>query len=406
MFHTKNLIDQNQHGFVPGRSTCTNLSVLTQFLSESLDEQLQIDVAYTDFSKAFDRLDHNLLLKKLNNFGISDSLSKLFKSYLSDRLLFVECKGNQSETFTMPSGVPQGSILGPLFFNLFINDIGDKLNVNYLLYADDLKLFAVIRSLDDCYRLQMNLEVLHEWCISNMLPLNLSKCNVMTYTRKVSEICFPYNIDNVLFNRPKTFKDLGVLFDRKLYFDEHIFSTSASAYKMLGFVIRNAKDFSDCDTLKLLFTSLVRSRLEYCSVVWCPIYDIYVSNLETVQRKFLKFLSFKINDVYPPRGYPQEQLLENFNMYSLSSRRECHSVVFLFKILNGFIDCAILLSQVNFNVPRLTSRNPLPFNPDVARTNVLVSSPIHTICRNYTNISESIDLFDCTVSEIKSFYFQ
>lgn len=405
-FHVKNLIKTEQHGFMSGRSTTTNLATLTQFVSCELDKQTQVDVIYTDFSKAFDRLDHGVLLKKLHSFGLSDALVDLMKSYLCNRSQFVQLKGYQSSTFPVPSGVPQGTIIGPLLFNIFVNDIIDNLEgVHALLYADDIKIFKTINNFSDCEALQNNLELLNEWCISNRLPLNLKKCNVMSFTRRTSMITYPYGIDDCILERQTTFNDLGVTFDQKLTFNFHVNNIVSSVYKTLGFIIRNSKDFSDTKTLCLLFNTFIRSKLEYCSVVWSPSYMHYSNELEKIQRKFLKFLSFKIDGTYPKQGFPQELLLQRFDQQYLSLRRKCNSVVFLQKLIDSTFDCPELLEQVNFNVPRITSRQPRTFSLTTPRTRHHLDSPIFTLCNNYdsskNNIEGSLDIFCCSVNDIR-----
>ena len=162
--YVKDKLSFNQHGFISGRSTVTNLFVITQYISDQLDKSLQVDVVYTDFTKAFDHLDHSRLLCKLHRYGFSDSLVQLLRSYLLNRSQYVECRGVKSKTFRALSGVPQGSILGPLLFNLFIDDVSCRLSARHLLYADDMKLFHCISTISDCLCLQQNLDILSEWC--------------------------------------------------------------------------------------------------------------------------------------------------------------------------------------------------------------------------------------------------
>jgi hypothetical protein len=144
--NVQNVISEHQHGFFRGTSTSTNLS----FISAALDKNTQVDVIYTDFSKAFDRIDHNILLNKLRHFGFSDSLLNLFESYLLDRFCYVNVLGFYSARLVVNSGVPQGSNLGPLLFLLFINDIVEIFSLNVLLFADDVKLYSTIRDISDC----------------------------------------------------------------------------------------------------------------------------------------------------------------------------------------------------------------------------------------------------------------
>ena len=155
--NVRSYISPNQHGFMSGRSTITNLAVLTQELCVTIDNCSQMDVIYTDFSHAFDTLPHNTLLYKLSNFGLSCSLLELIRSYLYNRRNYVFYNGFKSFEFVSTSGVPQGSNLGPLFFNLFINDLLQSLTCRLLAYADDLKIFSGISSNEDTELLQDNL---------------------------------------------------------------------------------------------------------------------------------------------------------------------------------------------------------------------------------------------------------
>lgn len=396
-----NQISVHQHGFMKQRSTITNLFCITQYISESIDLQASTDVIYTDFSKAFDRLDHKILLTKLDKIGFSNSLISLFESYLLGRIQYVAFGGFKSVEYVATSGVPQGSVLGPLLFNIFVNDITESLNTPYLLYADDLKIFSVIKTHDDCLHLQSNLDKISNWCIINKLPLNPEKCSVMTYTLKSSIIKFNYNLNNVTLQRPITFRDLGVIFDKNLSFINHVDSIISSAFKTFGFIVRNSRDFMDVNTVKLLYYSLVRSKLEYAALVWYPGYQIHINNLENVQRRFLKLLAFKSDGIYPAIGFPQHDLLNRFSVASLKDRRFYISQIFLFNIIHNNIDCPEILHKLNFSIPRQNSRTMLDFYLPTPRTNVLKSSPLYTMCNNHNSYC-MLDIFHCSINDIKS----
>ena len=395
-------LSDNQHGFVKGRSTVTNLSCISQVITEAIDVGSQVDVIYTDLSKAFDRLDQGILLQKLFNFGFSKELLELFNSYFYNRRQYVALNGHRSVDYSVTSGVPQGSILGPLLFNIFINDICKVLEVECLLYADDLKVFSRIANLSDCHRLQRNLDLVHIWCISNNMTLNISKCNVMTFTLKQKPITYDYQLQKQSLLRPTTFRDLGVIFDSKLSFIAHIETTVNESFKMYGFIVRNSRQFADTATLKMLYCAYVRSKLEYASLVWNPGYAIHINQLESVQRRFLKFLSFKIDGIYPEVGYPNDILNKRFGMSSLESRCIYFSLSFLFKLARNQLHCNFLREKLNFNIPRLTSRQGHTFYLPTPRTNVFKFSPIYSMCNSYNSLCGHIDIFSCSLNELRS----
>lgn len=390
----------NQHGFFKGRSTSTNLLSITHDIAESIDQGLQTDVLYLDFSKAFDRLDHNVLISKLNVFGFSDSLINLFKSYLNNRQQYVALSGCTSDHYIANSGVPQGSVLGPLFFNLFINDIGLELEVDYLLYADDIKIYKRIKSIEDCVTLQNNLDIIYTWCLKNNLQLNIEKCKLVSFTNKLTVIKYDYSLGNKIISRSDSFCDLGVMFDSKLSFVSHINNVIGEALRNYGFIVRCTRDFNDIEVLKTLYNSYVRSRLEYASVVWAPEYNVHIESIERVQRKFLKYVSFKSDGIYPVQGVPQSQLLDRFKYASLRDRRDYRYLITLFNILNNNIDCMDIISKFNFYVPRINSRHNASFYLPVPRTNVLKYSPIFAMCKKY-NERHDLDFFNDTIGSAK-----
>lgn len=396
----KSLISPYQHGFMEKRSTASNLCLISQYISNVLDSQSQVDVIYTDFSKAFDRIDHDLLLEKLNLFGFSCHLISFFRSYLKNRKQYVMYYGCESELFIATSGVPQGSNLGPLLFLLFINDLANEVKCDKLLFADDMKIFAEINSVHDCEEVLAQLKIVENWCNKNNLHLNAAKCKVVTYSRRSNPVLFDYSLNSQILERSEAIKDLGVMFDHKLTFSNHISQVTSSALKMLGFIIRNCTSFSNEIALKTLYYSYVRSKLEYCSLVWYPYYTYHKNVIENVQRRFLKFLSFKVDGFYPERGYQHSLLLNRFNLTSLDLRRVINSLKILFNIFHNKLDCSLLLGMFSLQVPRITSRQTHTFYNKMPRTNVLVKSPIYVMCNNFNKISYMCDINCSTFSEI------
>lgn len=231
----------------------------------------QVDSVYLDLTKAFDRVNHRVLLDKLSSYGISGLLLLWFSSYLSNRLCMVRLGSSFSNSFSASSGVPQGSHIGPILFLLFINDVMTCLSqhdVQCLIFCDDIMLFRSIRSANDHFILQNALVSLKEWFDSNFLDINPTKCNVITFSRCSSPSLFTYNIDNHPIPRVTCVRDVGVLFDTKLSFIPHIDAICSKSSKMLGFITCSSVNFSDCLSFKILYCSLVRSVLEFSSCIW------------------------------------------------------------------------------------------------------------------------------------------
>ena len=285
-----------QHGFRPNKSTTSNLLLFEELVLSSFARKKQVDVIYTDISKAFDTVDIDWLVSKLKVFGFDGMMLRWLDSYLHDRQLQVKINNSLSYAYEARSGVPQGSHLGPLLFLIFINDISYTFNnVKFLLFADDLKLFHEVENSQDAVILQNNFLGLINWCDKNGLKINFNKCFSMSYYRGKERVNYDYmSDDNNKLKKISTFRDLGVTFNSSLGFEEHITEITNSALKLLGFITRNTKHFRNIFALKNLFCSIVRSRLEYASPIWSPYYKTYIQRLERVQRKFLRYIAFKL----------------------------------------------------------------------------------------------------------------
>lgn len=398
--NVKNSISQYQFGFMERRSTVSNLLCMTQYISEFLDDHGQVDVIYTDLQKAFDRIDHYILLKKLKMIGFSVDLLLLMKSYLIDRRQYVEFGGYKSVCYKSTSGVPQGSNLGPLLFLIFMNDFSLYTKSCHLLFADDLKIFLKIDSVRDCILLQGHIDEFTRWCTDNCLQLNVNKCKVVSYHRKLDPVLFNYSINGFQLEKCSLIKDLGIIFDYKLSFNSHINQIVSAAVKMLGYCVRNWKEFSDNNTLRLLYITFIRCKLEYASVVWSPFYRNSIQNIESVQRKCIKYMLFKSSGVYPERGTDHSVLLSAFDLQLLSERRKCTAVSVLYGVLRGTIDCPFLLDKITFLVPRHGNRHHNLFYNSVPNTNLLIKSPVYNMLNTFNSISHLCDINHDSLSKI------
>lgn len=393
----KSRISTSQHGFFKGRSVVTNLLEFTSSSINSIEDGKQMDVVYTDFSKAFDLINHRIILKKLANFGVQSSVLNWFKSYLSSRSMVVKIGNNCSRAFYPQSGVPQGSHLGPLIFLIFINDITEQFKyVHYQLYADDMKLFMPISSIDDSNKFQEDLNSLEDWCNNNQLFLNIGKCKVMTYHRSRVSSEYNYYINNTMLERVHSMLDLGVLFDKKLSFNDHITLKISKAKAMLGFIKRITWEFKDITALKSLYYAHVRSHVEYCSCLWSPSYTSYSNRLESIQRNFTRYTIWKLNqDNCQNLSY--ELRLLKLNMESLNVRRKVAAVLFVADLLCSRTDAPSILQRVNINVNSYRSalRNRKFLSVQYHRTNYGKFEPINRLLSEF---NESAELFDFHIS--------
>lgn len=395
-----NIISTKQHGFVGGRSTSTNLYIYTGYVLDAMNEGLTTHTIYTDFSKAFDMVDHEILINKLDQYNIKNKALEWLKSYLTDRQLQVRVNGHFSESYRVISGVPQGSHLGPTLFNIFINDIGKQFKSEYLLYADDLKIFRKINSEEDIDILQHDIDTLHRWCVLNKLTLNNNKCVVLSLSRASNQHQAIYYLNNELLTEESLVKDLGIIMDSKLNFIKHVDKITSHAYKILGFIIRSGREFKDPNTLIHLFKTLVRPILEYCSIIWSPYTQGLVDEVERIQRKFCKFVSYFM---YTKGVHlSTEEVYRHFKLDSLKNRRTVVDLIFFYKVINGQIQSPEIRNQYELIKPRSGLRSTRLLNSAITSKNYVYHGPKNRITNLVNKYNSEIDFFMDSVSRFTS----
>lgn len=408
-FGLKSLIVDEQHGFFRGRSTVSNLVEFAKRATEVIESNAQLDVIYTDFSKAFDSINHFIVLQKLKSFGINDNLINWLESYLTGRVQFVAINNNFSKPIYVHSGVPQGSHLGPLIFILFVNDITKCLKFSRcLIYADDLKIFSPIRNLSDAVKLQKDLDAVNFWCKINLLHLNVAKCKMVTFTHSSSHLIYNYNIANINLTRVNEIKDLGITFTSTLSFNRHFDLICAKANSMLGFLIRSMKEFNNPRVFVCLYQSLVRSQLEYASCVWSPRYSDHIKRIESVQKRFLIFYARKTGGF--DRRLPWWENVRNLPSYvdsckslkiePLEIRRQHAGAIFISDLLNGIILSSYLLMNIKLYAPTRNLRTRTLLKIDFHRTNYGSDEPLNSMSKVYNELSMFCD-FNMTKLEIR-----
>ena len=325
-----------------------------------------------------------------------------------------------SNSFVVASGVPAGSILGPCLFNIFINDIVDFItDASVLLFADDLKIMRRIQSPIDSFVFQGAINQLQEWCELNSLHLNIKKCYVMTYAKIDNEIHYEYTYSNGqhTFQRVKLHRDLGVIFDPKLTFGIHRNTIIASAKAALWFVMRTLKNKFSINSAKILYCSLVRSKLEYCSVVWNPYQKCHSDSIESIQKKFLIWALREIyqrdeNYVRPP----YEMRCSFLNLHPLWRRRIHFAIFLIFDLLHFRIESDTLRNRINYtrlqyDPDQRYLRNNELIRIDVNRSNYAHNQPFNVACRNFNLVrsqffeSASRNIFKKNVNQMESVVF-
>lgn len=355
-------ICHQQHGFMPRRSTASNLNKYVSMIAETLDRGQEVHAIYTDFSKAFDTVDHGILIHKLKKIGLNANLIKWFISYVTNRKLSVIFGGAKSTSFSPKSGVPQGSVLGPILFTIFINDLGDDLKCEFLMFADDIKIFKVVGSRREEQELQNDLNTLSLWCRNNKMVLNVEKCHFMEFSNRIRQNTSRYYINDTELVKVEQIRDLGVVFDNKLKFDSHIDGIINKTYKMLGFISRLTKDFKKSDCLQMLYNTLVRSNLEYCTTVWSPNHELHILKLERIQKSYTRLLFFRLSK--PNQTY--DVRLKHLKMLSLGWRRLCFDMDLIHEVYHNVESS--LYEQLSYRNPQHFHRHNHLFYPSYART--------------------------------------
>ena len=289
---------------------------------------------FFDFCKVFDKVPHRPLIDKLGNLGLDNHIIQWITSYLTERKQRVVLNGETSEAACVLSGVPQGSVLGPLLFLIYVDGVmnlpisgGSKL----VLYADDILLYRPISSQEDYALLQRDIDNIDSWVSDNYLQFNVAKCKYMLISRRRHRVPPPvFTISNLQLEEVESFKYLGLLFTTDLSWTTHITSICAKAKQILGMLYRQFYQQSQPGTLLKLYTSLVRPHLEYASPVWNPYKSKDITMLESVQK-----FGCKVCTKQWDTGY--DQLLQLLDLPTLARRRLYLDLSTMYKIVHGLV---------------------------------------------------------------------
>ena len=270
----------------------SQLLITVEDLARNLDHGLQTDVLILDFQKAFDKVPHQRLIQKLNFYGIRGNILDWVTQWLTSRTQRVVVDGEVSEHVHVKSGVPQGTVLGPLMFLIYINDIADNISseTHIRLFADDCVLYRPIQSSNDTDTLQMDLNSLTDWVTKRQMSFNTAKCSILRITTKKNPLIHNYSMQNDYLDSVKRHPHLGVELSHNLKWTEHISNITLKANKALWFIRRN---LWRCPTSikQQMYFAVVRPILEYACVVWDPHTSSDIQRVEMVRRRAARFVS-------------------------------------------------------------------------------------------------------------------
>ena len=300
-----------------------------QDIFKQYDDGSQIDVAILDFSKAFDVVPHQRLIMKLNHYGISGDTNRWIQAFLTNRKQKVMVNGVLSGPAAVTSGVPQGTVLGPLLFLCYINDLPSVVKSQVRLFADDCLLYRAIHSKRDQDILQQDLNALQQWSEAWQMRFNPIKCYTLRLSRKKTIHSRDYSLCNTALAQVRHNPYLGVLLSDDAKWGEHINNTAKKANSTLGFLRRNLRRCPS-QLKELAYISLVRSTLEYASVVWDPHLAKDVKKLEAVQRRAARFVCADYE-----RQSSVTTMLTKLGWSTLQSRRRQARLTMFHKVIQG-----------------------------------------------------------------------
>ena len=324
------LASLRQHGFTVGKSVTTNLLEVMNIWTEALMHNIPIDVLYLDYQKAFDSVPHLRLVKQVNSFGITGKASKWIQAFLSNRKQKVRVNGAESQWVPVLSGIPQGSILGPILFSLFVNDLPNEVQSLISLFADDTKIHLPLVSDDSSNQLQEDLWKLETWAGIMQMRFHPHKCKVMHLGKNnTKKEYFMHTADGELHKLEEAIveKDLGVHTDNSLKFSEHCQNKVNTANKTLRY-IRHTFKYMDEDMFLLLYKALVRPHVEYATCIWNPYLKYNMDMIERVQRRATKIVPSLRDLSYTDR-------LKKLNLETLEYRRRRADLLEAYRIMNN-----------------------------------------------------------------------
>ena len=370
------LFNKNQHGFVPGRSTQTQLLLFYEDIYEALQKGVRLDTVFLDFARAFDKVNHQILLQKIIKHKIKGKLAIWLKEFLSNRKFKVVANNSMSEEEDVTSGVPQGTVLAAILFIIMISDIDEKVKESIVrCFADDTRNSKIIKSDEDRQKMQDDLNEIYRWAEKNMMKFNIDKFEQITHGTTNGVDVMPYkNPDGDDIVSDNTIRDLGVICNNNLQFKEHINDITMKSKIMSGMLLRTFIT-RDRKTMMTLFNTYIRSKLEYCSIVWSPTTQEEINKIERIQKSYTS----KIDGM---EGKNYHQRLKELNLYSLERRRERYLIIYAWEQIEGIRDNILNLKIGGTERRRQIIQRPIPWQKNGIKFKKLSRTQLYDSTKN------------------------
>ena len=377
-----NIITDKQHAFRKYHSCETQLCTVVNDWAKEMDRGNQVDIFFLDLEKAFDTVPHELLKTKLHRYGVDKMTLNWIDSFLCQRKQQVRVEGEYSKWSKVESGVPQGSVLGPLLFSIYMNDIISGIDSEIRLFADDCVVYRPIKNAQDAKILQKDIEKLERWANKWGMRFQPYKCHIMHLTRNRTIMQNKYILKDTVLKTVENTKYLGVTISKDLRWNAHINNISTKANSLLNLLKRNIKS-SDQNSKENAYKSLIRPILEYASSVWDPHHEALKLELERVQKRAARFITNNFN--YNPGS--MSSIINTLKWKSLSERRMSSSLILFYKGLKG--QARIPLENLEIRANRGRSQREMTFEIPYARTDVYKYSFIPKTLRLWNKLPQS-----------------
>ena len=330
---SNNLLIPNQYGFRKSLSTDLAIIQLYDEIVQSLSKKEHSIGIFMDLSKAFETIDHQILLKKLNNYGIRGTALAWFNDYLNNRQQYVSLQSEESSKLTIKCGVPLGSILGPLLLLVYVNDIIQSSPLlTFILFADDTNVFYSHKNLHTLITtLNTELEKVHTWFKCNKLSLNISKTNFMYFKNAHSpDVDCNIQINGLPLARKQSTKFLGVTIDHHLTWSEHIHHISNTVSKNIG-ILYKLRNLISPKSLVILYNSLILPHMNYCNIVWGNSSKTQINTLLLLQKKALRICTLSNYLAHTTPIFKQLTTLKINDLHTYQS------AIFMYKYTNNML---------------------------------------------------------------------